>query len=187
MRSAAGDGSASPAFAPNPILELGNVIQRVRPARLVRRLADGSLVCNAVAIDPRTDASGVWLVAAYDEDMLTGLIQEPSVNVSFDVRESAWLSLSGTARATRNRDLIGRMWSTTWQPVFAGPGKEPAPTSQDPRLILIHVQVRRAERVAGMPPRTTVLFERSHRTASGASGLVSGPAANLELRRRRHW
>lgn len=187
MKSTAGDRSASPAFSPNPVLELEHVIRQVRPARLVRRLVDGSLVCNPVAIDPRTDASGVWVVTGYDDDILTGLIQEPAVNVSFDVRENTWLSLSGTARATRNRDLIGRMWSSAWRIVFASPGVEPAPTGQDPRLVLIHLDVERAERVTGTPPRVTLLFDRSHRTRSGPSGLASGPAGNLELRPRRHW
>jgi general stress protein 26 len=184
MKSTAGERSASPAFAPNPILELEQAIRRVRPARLVRRRSDSSLVCTPAAIDPRTDASGVWLVAAYDEELLTGLIQEPMVNVSFDVRDDTWLSLSGIARATRNRDLIARMWSASWRPVFAARDVDPAPTREDPRLILIHVDVRRAERISGSPPRATVLFERYHRTRGGPGG---GPAANLELRPRRHW
>jgi general stress protein 26 len=184
MKSTAGDPPVSPAFAPNPILELEQVIHRVRPARLVRRRIDGALVCTPAAIDPRTDASGVWLVAAYDEGVLADLIQEPTVNVSFDVRENSWLSLSGVARATRNRDLIARMWSSSWRPVVAPPDADAQPTREGPRLVLIHVEVRRAERFSGTPPGATVLFDRFHRTRAGPDG---GLSANLELRPRRKW
>jgi general stress protein 26 len=84
-----------------------------------------------MAIADRTADGRVWFVSSIDSAKLDELTENPDVNVAMQ-EGSRFLSISGAARATRDRDKINELWNDAYSVYFSeGPN--------DPTLVLLEI------------------------------------------------
>lgn len=84
-----------------------------------------------MAIADRTEEGRVWFVTSVDSAKLEELTEHPDVNVAMQ-QDSSFLSISGTARATRDPNRIRELWNDALGVFFSeGPN--------DPTLLLLEV------------------------------------------------
>lgn len=129
-------------------------------AMLVTRREDGELRSRPMSIADCTDAAHLWFVTSTDTGTIDELTEAPRVNVALQ-SDGRYLSISGTARATRDPARIEALWSE-YQRVWFEKGRD------DPSLILIEIVPTYAEYwdtsgVAGMK----FLFEAAKAYLSG--------------------
>jgi general stress protein 26 len=113
--------------APSAFLE---VLHHFDQAMLVT-LRGGELRSRPMAIVDRTPHGHVWFITSLASGKLDELSTQPHVNVAMQ-QESRFLSISGTARLTRERHRIDEVWQTQ-HAVWFEEGRD------DPRIVLIEV------------------------------------------------
>lgn len=106
-------------------------------AMLVTRHGADELRSRPMAIADCTDAAHLWFVTSTDTGTIEELTDYPFVNVSLQ-DDSRFLSISGTARATRDPVRIRELWSE-FQRIWFEKGPE------DPSLILLEIVPTYAE------------------------------------------
>lgn len=84
-----------------------------------------------MAIADRTDDGRVWFITNVESPKLGEITETPQVNVSMQ-KDSRFLSISGTVRATREEDKINELWNDVLNAWFPE-GRN------DPTLILLEV------------------------------------------------
>ncbi|MEQ9562975.1 MAG: pyridoxamine 5'-phosphate oxidase family protein [Woeseiaceae bacterium] len=84
-----------------------------------------------MAIADCTDTGRVWFITSVDSGKLEELTEHPRVNVSMQ-SDSRFLSISGTARTTRDAAKIDELWRNDYS-IWFDKGK------QDPSLILLEI------------------------------------------------
>ena len=70
-----------------------------------------------------------------------------------------WVSVSGIATVTRDRDTIRQLWAEDWRAWFPDEGDPRHGTPDDPRMVLIGVQIHGAEFLEVNEPKPIVLYE----------------------------
>ena len=83
-----------------------------------------------------------------------------------------WISVSGLATLSDDREKIRELYEPDWKIWFRDEGDERHGTADDPRLVLIGVEVHAAVYLEVDKPRPVVLFEL-------AKGFVTGDAPEL--------
>ena len=139
-------------------------IDDIEIAMLTTRRPDGHLCSRAMATQKRAQkrASGadVWFVTLDDTGKLAEIAFDPHVNLSYyKDRTREWVSVSGIATITRDRQKIRELWAPDWQ-VWFPKGDDPRHgTADDPRMVLIGVEVHAAVFLEVNKPQPIVLFE----------------------------
>lgn len=114
-------------------VDLGKFVDILRSfdtAMLVTRRGP-ELRSRPMQIADRTDDGRVWFVTSIDSPKLDELTEYPDVNVTMQ-EDSRFLSISGAARASRDRDRINELWNDAYGGFFSeGPN--------DPTLVLLEV------------------------------------------------
>ena len=105
-------------------------------AMLVTRRG-GELRSRPMAIADRTADGRVWFITSIDSAKLGELTEHPEVNVAMQAK-SKFLSISGTFRATRDREKIDELWGVSDE-VWFEKGKD------DPALVLLEIVPTYAE------------------------------------------
>lgn len=151
--------------------ELGPLYERIDDmeiAMMTTRRADGQLESRPMATQKRVPGADLWFVTAEDTSAVEDLERDPVLNLAFykdSTRE--WVSVSGRATLTRDRDLIGQLYAADWKIWFSDEGDPRHGTPDDPRLVLIGVEVQGAAYLELNKPRPVVLYEM-------VKGLVTG-------------
>lgn len=158
--------------------ELYELIDDIDVAIMTTRRPDGRLVSRPMQTQDVDDEFDLWFVTSDETHKLEELEYDPHVNLAYynnDSRE--WVSVSGTARLTRDRATIERLHDASWRIFFGkvdevrdgGPG--------DPRIVLIEVDVDSVVYMKNEAPLPKRLFEV-------AKSMVTGERAELgEVRR----
>jgi general stress protein 26 len=82
------------------------------------------------------------------------------VNLSYyKDRTREWVSVSGIATISRDRDKIRELWAPDWQAWFPKGDDPRHGTADDPRMVLIGVDVHAAVFLEVNKPQPVVLFE----------------------------
>ena len=101
-------------------------IDDIEIAMMTTRRADGHLQSRAMATQKRADGADVWFVTLEDTPKLRDLAADPHVNLSYyKDRTREWISVSGIATITRDREKIHELYAPDWQAWF--------PKGDDPR------------------------------------------------------
>ena len=157
----------------NDIAKLHEMIEDIEIAMMTTRRADGHLVSRAMATQKRAPGADLWFVTSEDTMKLDELEQDPHVNLAYyKDRTREWISVSGIATPTRDRETIHRLYARDWKAWFPEEGDPRHGTPDDPRLVLIGVEVHSAVFLEVTKPRPVVFFEL-------AKGMVTGRMPDL--------
>ena len=144
----------------NDIEKFYSMIDDIEIAMMTTRRSDGHLRSRAMANQRRAAGADLWFVTCDGTAKLQDLSQDPHVNLTY-YRESSreWVSVSGTATISTDRAKIRELYAADWKVWFPDEGDSRHGTPDDPRMVLIGVQVHAAEFLEVNKPKPVVLYE----------------------------
>ena len=140
--------------------KLYTAIESIDTAMLVTRRTDGHMRGRPMANQKWAGGADLWFVTRDGSAKLDDLAHDPHVNLSY-YRDSnrEWVSVSGMAIVSRDRDKIRELYQPDWKLWFAEEGDPRHGTPDDPRMVLIGVTVHAAEFLEVNASRPVLLFE----------------------------
>ena len=91
---------------------------------------------------------------------MNDLAADPHVNLAYyKDRTREWVSVAGLAKVSRDRAIIRQLYAPDWKIWFAEEGDPRHGTPDDPRMVLIGVDVHSAVYLEVNKPQPVVLFE----------------------------
>lgn len=151
------------------IEELYELVDEIEIAMLTTRRGDGRLVSRPMATQDRHEGADLWFVTDIETHKIDELEDDPNVNVAYlHDRTKEWVSVSGTARISRDRDLIRELYDRSWK-VWFPEGDDEAEDGgpDDPRLALILVDADTVVYMKQDRSTPAVLFEMAKGYATG--------------------
>ena len=113
-----------------------------------------------MANQKRAEGADLWFVTAEGTGKLRDIEADPHVNLAYyKDRTREWVSVSGVARISRDRSMIHRLYATDWKAWFPEEGDPRHGTPDDPRMVLIGVDVHAAVFLEVNKPQPVVLYE----------------------------
>ncbi|HUS19372.1 MAG TPA: pyridoxamine 5'-phosphate oxidase family protein [Terriglobales bacterium] len=156
--------------------ELGKLyamIEELDIAMMTTRRPDGHLESRAMANQKTAPGADLWFVTSEGTAKLRDLEFDPHVNLSYyRDRTREWISASGIATISRDRQKIRELYAGDWKMWFPDEGDPRHGTPEDPRLVLIGVEVQFASFLEMDKPTPVVLFEM-------AKGWVTGDTPDI--------
>ena len=135
-------------------------IESIEIAMMTTRRRDGHLQSRAMATQTRAAGADLWFVTSEGTPKLLDLQADPHVNLSYyKDRTREWISVSGVARISRDRDKIRELYAPDWSMWFPNEGDPRHGTADDPRMVLVAVDVHAAVFFEVDKPQPVVLFE----------------------------
>ena len=135
-------------------------IDDIEIAMMTTRRQDGHLQSRAMATQKRAEGADLWFVTLEGGQKLRDLAADPHINLSYyKDRTREWVSVSGIATITRDRQKIHELYAPDWQVWFPKEGDPRHGTAEDPRMVLIGVDVHAAAFLEVNKPQPVVLFE----------------------------
>jgi general stress protein 26 len=158
--------------------ELYGLIEKIETAMLTTRRSDGRLVSRPMATQERDPIADLWYVADISSDKMDELEHDPHVNLAFfDTGSYEWVSVSGTARVSTDREAIRSLYQPDWRAWFGEIDEVRDGGPDDPRLALILVDADSVVYMKREKSKPMVLFEV-------AKGMVTGDRPEIgEVRR----
>ena len=152
----------------NELKKLYDLIEEIDTAMMTTRRADGHLESRAMANQKPAPGADLWFVTAEGTAKLRDLEFDPHINLSYyKDRTREWISVSGLATLSRDRQKIGELYAPDWKMWFPDEGDPRHGTPDDPRLVLIGVDVHAAVFLEVNKPKPVVLFEMVKGWATG--------------------
>ena len=134
----------------NDLEKLYAHIDDIKIAMMTTRRPDGHLQSRAMATQKRSPGADLWFVTLDTSEKLRDLEFDPHVNLSYyKDRTREWISVSGIATVTRDRQKIHELYAPDWNMWFPKEGDPRHGTPDDPRMALIGVDVHAAVRDVG--------------------------------------
>ena len=153
--------------------ELYDLIDGIEIAMFTTRRADGQLVSRPMATQERVTGTDLWFVTDVSSPKLDELRFDPHVNLAYyNLKSREWVSVSGTAQITQDRNLIQELYKPDWKAWFGDEGGEKNGGPDDPRLALILVDAQSVEYMVVNKPRPVVLFEVAKALITGSTPKV---------------
>ena len=154
--------------------DLYALVDGIETAMFTTRRADGHLVSRPMATQQRTEGADFWFVTDVETHKLDELENDPHVNLSFyRDRTREWVSVSGTARISRDRAKIHELYAPDWRAWFGDEGGERDGGPDDPRFALILVEAHSVVYEKTDRPAPLVLFEVAKSMVTGTTPDVS--------------
>ena len=136
------------------------LVEQIEIAMLTTRRPDGHLESRAMANQKRAAGADLWFVTAEQTGKVRDIGADPHVNVSYyKDRTREWISVSGLARLSRERGKIAELYAPDWKAWFPDEGDPRHGTPDDPRLVLIGVEIHAAVFLEVNEPQPVVLYE----------------------------
>ena len=141
--------------------DLYRLIDGIEVAMFTTRRPDGHLVSRAMQTQARRSGTDLWFVADWYSDKLDELLLDPHVNLAYyKDRTREWVSVSGTAIVSRDRDLIRGLYKEDWKIWFPDEGRNGRDGgANDDRIALILVEAHSVTYSKQNRPAPLVLFE----------------------------
>jgi general stress protein 26 len=137
-----------------------DLVEDIAVAMMTTRRADGHLESRAMANQKRAGGADLWFVALEGSGKLHDLEHDPHVNLSYyKERTREWISVSGIASISRDREKIRELYASDWKAWFPEEGDPRHGTPDDPRMVLIGVDIHAAVFLEVNKPRPVVLYE----------------------------
>ena len=150
-----------------------DMIEDIEIAMMTTRRSDGHLVSRAMATQKQAAGADLWFVTSADTCKLDELEEEPHVNLAYyKDRTKEWVSVSGIAKVSQDRETIRALYAKDWKAWFGDEGDPRHGTPEDPRIVLIGVDVHSAVFLDVDKPQPVVLFEL-------AKGMITGDKPDL--------
>lgn len=160
-------------MATEKLEKLYELIDDIETAMFTTRRTDARLVSRPMATLKRADGADLWFVTARDSEKLDEIRDDPHVNLAyFHPRTKEWVSISGLARIVDDRRKIRELYSPTWRAWFGDEGGEKDGTPDDPRMMLIAIDIEIALFLELGKPQPVVLFEV-------VKGMITGKRPRL--------
>jgi general stress protein 26 len=141
--------------------DLYKLIDGIETAMVTTRREDGHLVSRAMATQRRTTGADLWFMTNAESEKFEEIARDPHVNVSYyRDRTREWVSVSGRAILSRDRDLIDSLYKPDWKAWLGdtGDGKRDG-GPHDPRIALILVEADSVTYSKNDRPMPMVLFQ----------------------------
>ena len=156
------------------------LIDDIAVAMMTTRRPDGHLESRAMANQRYADGADLWFVTAEGTSKLRDIEHDPHVNLAYYKEGSyEWVSASCIASVSRDRAKIRELYAPDWKAWFGQEGDARHGTADDPRIVLIGIDIHAAVFLEVNKPRPVVLFEL-------AKGWLTGdqvePGETHELR-----
>jgi general stress protein 26 len=157
--------------------DLYKLIDGIETAMLTTRRPDGSLVSRAMSTQRRTAGVDLWFMANWFSEKLDEIATDPNVNVSYyRDRTREWVSVSGKAIISRDRNLIRGLYQPDWKMWLGDNGGAEDGSAEDPRIALILVSAESVTYSKQDRPTPVVLFNL-------VKGMITGePPKMADLR-----
>jgi len=137
-----------------------DLIEQIKVAMLTTRRTDGHLESRAMANQKRAGGADLWFVTGEDSAKLRDIEHDPHVNLAyFNEGSYEWVSVSGIATVSHDRAKIRELYQPDWKAWFGQEGDPRHGTPDDPRMVLIGVDVHAAVFLEVNKPKPIVLFE----------------------------
>jgi general stress protein 26 len=144
----------------NDLTKLYQMIDDLEIAMMTTRRADGHLESRAMATQKHASGADLWFVTSEGSQKLNDVRFDPHINLAFYKDGSnEWISVSGIASIVRDRAKIRELYAEDWKIWFQDDGDPRHGTADDPRMVLIGVDVHAAVFLEVDKPRPVVLFE----------------------------
>ena len=158
------------------------LIDEISVAMMTTRRRDGHLESRAMANQKRAPGADLWFVTAADTAKVRDIEYDPHVNLAYYKEGSyEWVSASGIASLSRDRAKIAELYEPDWKAWFGEEGDPRHGTADDPRIVLIGVDVHAAVFLEVNKPKPVVLFElvkgwlTGERVDAGETHEISSP------------
>jgi general stress protein 26 len=139
--------------------DLYKLIDGIETAMLTTRKPDGSLVSRAMQTQRRTAGVDLWFMSNWFSEKLDEIATNPQVNVSYyRDRTREWVSVSGRAIISRDRNLIRGLYQPDWKAWLGDDGSAENGSADDPRIALILVTAESVTYSRKDRPTPVVLF-----------------------------
>jgi general stress protein 26 len=164
--------------------KLHELIDDIEIAMMTTRRRDEHLESRAMATQKRAAGADLWFVTADATAKIRDLRADPHVNLAYyKDRTREWISVSGLATLTRDRKKIDELYAPDWKMWFPDEGDPRDGTPEDPRLVLIGVDIHAAVFFELDKPQPVVLYELAKGWLSGQTPDL-GEIHRVERRRR---
>ena len=145
-------------------------IDDIEIAMMTTRRADGHLESRAMATQKRAAGADLWFVTLGDTQKLRDIQADPHLNLAYyKDRTREWISISGVATITRDRGKIHELYMPDWRAWFPKGDDPRHGTPDDPRMVLIGVDVHAAVFLEVNKPQPVVLFELAKGWLTGST------------------
>jgi general stress protein 26 len=135
-------------------------IDDIEIAMMTTRRPDGHLQSRAMATQKRAGGADLWFVTLDGAQKLRDIAADPHINLSYyKDRNREWVSVSGLATITRDRQKIHELYAPDWEAWFPKEENARHGTADDPRMVLIGVDVHAAAFLEVNKPQPVVLYE----------------------------
>ena len=135
-------------------------VEEIATAMMTTRRADGHLRSRAMANQKRAAGADLWFVTAEGTAKLADIANDPHINLSYYKDSNReWVSVSGIATISKDRAKIHELYEPDWGVWFAKDGDPRHGTADDPRIVLIGVQMHAAEFLEVNKSRPVLLYE----------------------------
>jgi general stress protein 26 len=152
---------------------LYELINDMEIAMFTTRRADGHLVSRPMATQRRAEGADLWFVTDRRSEKLVEIGNDPLVNLAYyKDRTKEWVSISGRARIVDERSKVHELYAPDWRAWFGDEGGPQDGTPDDPRIVLIGVDVELAMFLHLNKPQPVVLYEV-------VKGMVTGKKPDL--------
>jgi general stress protein 26 len=154
--------------------DLYTLIDGMEVAMFTTRRPDGHLVSRAMQTQERRAHADLWFVSDWHADKLDELALDPHVNLAYyKDRTREWVSVSGTAIVSRDRDLVRGLYKPDWKAWFPDQGDERDGGPDDPRITLILVTAHSVVYSKKDRPAIVAAFEIARAIVTGSAPKVS--------------
>jgi general stress protein 26 len=157
--------------------DLYKLIDGIETAMFTTRRQDGSLVSRAMQTQRRTAGIDLWFMTNWNAEKLDEIVLDPHVNLSYyRDRTREWVSVSGRAIISRDRNLIRGLYQPDWKAWLGDEGGANDGSAEDPRIALILVTADSVTYSKKDRPMPVVLFNL-------VKGMITGePPKVADLR-----
>jgi len=171
--STASDRNRDDAPLGKKLKDLYDLIEGIEIAMFTTRRPDGQLVSRPMATQTQAEGTDLWFVTDVESNKQDELEFDPHVNLAYyKDRTREWVSVSGTATISQDRQAIRELYQKDWKAWFQEEGDPRHGTPDDPRLVLIGVEIHSAVFLEVNKPQPVVLFEL-------VKGMVTGKMPEL--------
>ena len=140
--------------------KLYEMIENIEIGMLTTRRRDGHLESRAMATQKRASGADLWFVTSDGTAKLRDIENDPHVNLSFFKDGTMeWISISGTAKISRDRGKVHELYASDWKAWFPEEGDPRHGTPDDPRMVLIGITIHAAVFLEVNKPKPVVLYE----------------------------
>ncbi|AMY11820.1 PPOX class probable F420-dependent enzyme [Luteitalea pratensis] len=145
------------------------LIDEIKVAMMTTRRPDGHLESRPMANQKQANGADLWFVTEEGSGKLNDIAHDAHVNLAYYKPGSyEWVSVSGIATLSRDRNTIRQLYEPDWKAWFGQEGDPRHGTPDDPRMVLVGIDVHAAVFLDVNKPKPVVLFELAKGWITGA-------------------